>query len=71
MAYTKVHEEWENYPDSSTPVDAAAMEHIEQGIADAADDADAANSALSNLGISDVSGLQAELTRIENLIDGG
>lgn len=35
--YTKVHEEWKDRPDETTPVMAADLEHIEQGIKDAAD----------------------------------
>lgn len=35
--YTKVHEEWKNRPDKSTAVFADDLEHIEQGIKDAAD----------------------------------
>lgn len=35
--YTKVHEDWKNRPDKATPVYAEDMEHIEQGIKDAAD----------------------------------
>lgn len=37
MAYTRVHADWKNKPDSSTPVDDVALEHIEQGIVDAHD----------------------------------
>lgn len=35
--YTKVHEDWKNQPDETTPVYAEDLEHIEQGIKDAAD----------------------------------
>lgn len=35
--YTKVHEDWKNKPDKSTPCYAEDLEHIEQGIKDAAD----------------------------------
>lgn len=35
--YTKVHDDWKNRPDKETPVYAEDMEHIEQGIKDAAD----------------------------------
>lgn len=35
--YKKVHEDWKNKPDKTTPVFAEDMEHIEQGIKDAAD----------------------------------
>lgn len=35
MAYTPVHAEWENKPSTNTPVNKAALEHIEQGIGDA------------------------------------
>lgn len=35
--YTKVHEKWNNRPDKTTPVFAEDVEHIEQGIKDAAD----------------------------------
>lgn len=35
MPYEKVHETWEDHPSTATPVDAAALEHIEQGIFDA------------------------------------
>ena len=38
MAYTKFHDAWENFPDSeATPVTAAALDHIEQGVEDAHD----------------------------------
>lgn len=32
MAYTPYHDSWENYPDTTTPITAAALEYIEQGI---------------------------------------
>lgn len=35
--YTKVHEEWENLPNETTPVSAEALNHIEQGIKNAMD----------------------------------
>lgn len=35
--YTKVHEDWKNKPDKSTPVYAEDLEHIEQGITEAKD----------------------------------
>lgn len=35
--YTKIHEDWKNQPDETTPVYAEDLEHIEQGIKDAAD----------------------------------
>lgn len=35
--YTKVHEDWKDKPDKTTPVLAEDLEHIEQGIKDAAD----------------------------------
>lgn len=35
--YTKVHEEWKDKPDKTTPVYADDLEHIEQGIKDASD----------------------------------
>ena len=35
--YTKVHEDWKDKPDKTTPVFAEDLEHIEQGIKDAAD----------------------------------
>lgn len=35
--YTKVHENWKNQPDDTTPVMAEDLEHIEQGIKDASD----------------------------------
>lgn len=54
MPYTKVHEDWEDLPSTSTPITAAALEQIEEGIADAtttaesaASDAGAANTALT------------------------
>lgn len=34
-AYTKVNADWKDYPDTTTPVTAAGLEQIEQGIADA------------------------------------
>ncbi|MGB3358132.1 MAG: hypothetical protein WA972_21075 [Rhodococcus qingshengii] len=41
MAYTRVHADWKNKPDTSTPVDDVALEHIEQGIVDAHEAIDA------------------------------
>lgn len=35
--YTKVHEDWKDRPDKTTPVYAEDLKHIEQGIKDAAD----------------------------------
>lgn len=35
--YTKVHDDWKDRPDKSTAVYATDLEHIEQGIKDAAD----------------------------------
>lgn len=35
MSYTPFHADWEDFPDTDTPVTAAAMEHIETGIDDA------------------------------------
>lgn len=35
--YTKVHEKWEDQPSEKTPIKAAGLEHIEQGIKDAMD----------------------------------
>lgn len=49
-AYSKVHENWEDLPSTDTPVDAAALEQMEQGIADAQDTADAANSVATDAG---------------------
>lgn len=34
-AYTKVHEDWKNYPDTSTPLTDAGLEQMESGIATA------------------------------------
>jgi hypothetical protein len=42
MAYTKVHADWKDDPDHTTPILADDMEHIEAGIAAAATVADAA-----------------------------
>lgn len=42
MAYTKVHEDWKNRPNFTTPITAEAMEHIESGIAAAHEMADSA-----------------------------
>lgn len=42
MAYTKYHADWQDYPSTATPITAAALEQIEQGIVDAAADADQA-----------------------------
>lgn len=33
MAYTKFHSDWKNFPDTSTPLEADALDHIEAGIA--------------------------------------
>ena len=35
--YTKVHEDWKNRPDETTPVYAEDLEHMEQGISNAMD----------------------------------
>ena len=35
--YTKVHEKWEDQPSENTPIKAAGLEHIEQGIKEAKD----------------------------------
>ncbi|HPV80166.1 MAG TPA: hypothetical protein PLK64_10220 [Dermatophilaceae bacterium] len=35
MTYTPYHADWRDRPDPSTPITAAAIEHIEQGIVDA------------------------------------
>lgn len=37
MPYTKFHEAWENEPSTDTPITAAALDHIEEGIQDAHD----------------------------------
>lgn len=42
MAYVKVHADWKDYPDTTTPVDQAALEQIETGIFNAAATADSA-----------------------------
>ena len=34
MTYTPYHDPWEDYPDTSTPITAAALNHIEAGIVD-------------------------------------
>lgn len=48
MAYVKFHADWRNrVQDLTTPISAEALEHIEQGIFDAAADADAANAAVA------------------------
>lgn len=47
MSYSKVHEAWEDLPSTNTPVDAASLDQIEEGISDAADTADSAASAAS------------------------
>lgn len=41
MPYTKVHENWEDLPSTATPINGAALEQIETGIATAQSDADA------------------------------
>lgn len=40
MPYTKFHDEWKNKPDTSTPITAEALEHIEAGIAAATENAE-------------------------------
>lgn len=47
MAYTKFNDPWENLPSEVTPISAAALDHIEDGVFDAADDADTALAALA------------------------
>lgn len=42
MAYTRVHADWKDYPDVTTPLTEAKLETIETGIFDAAATADAA-----------------------------
>lgn len=42
MAYTPYHVVWKNYPDTTTPLDAAGLEHIETGIVGAHVTADGA-----------------------------
>lgn len=42
MAYTKVHEDWIAKPATTTPIRQGDLEHMEQGIFDAAADADQA-----------------------------
>lgn len=37
MPYTKYHDDWADLPSLATPIDAAALEHIEEGIATAQD----------------------------------
>lgn len=48
MTYDKVHDAWEDLPSTNTPVNAEALDQIEQGIADATDTADAAAGAASS-----------------------
>ena len=59
MAYSKYHEAWENEPNTSTPVSAAALDHIEGGIADAAATADAARAGDWTPDVADVPNLPA------------
>lgn len=47
MAYSKFHENWQNFPSTSTPITAEALEHIEDGIATAAEVADDATTDLA------------------------
>lgn len=42
MAYTKFHASWANGSDGHTPITADALDHIEDGIVNAADVADTA-----------------------------
>lgn len=58
MPYTKVHSEWEDLPSTDTPINAAALDQIEAGIADAQNDADSANTSIGNH-IADSSGAHA------------
>ena len=67
MAYTKYHDEWENYPDSDTPVSAEALEHIESGIAAAAETADGAATAEHNHAAGDVTSGTFTVARIPDL----
>ena len=48
MAYSKYNDEWENLPSEATPILAEALDHIEDGIVDAASTADDAASAASS-----------------------
>lgn len=51
MAYTRYREVWDDLPLKTTPVDKAALEHIETGIFTTATTADAAQQAVSDLGL--------------------
>ena len=44
MAYEKYNDDWVNLPATDTPISAEALEHIEQGVADATDAAESAAS---------------------------
>lgn len=63
--YTKVHPNWSNRPSTATPIDADALDQMEQGIADAADSADSAASAASTA----AGGLAAHLADISDAHD--
>ena len=49
MAYSKYHEDWEDYPSEATPITAAALEHIETGIATVATEADDLDTRVTDL----------------------
>lgn len=47
MTYSKVHEAWANSPATTTPISAAALDQIEEGVQTAQDTADTATTALT------------------------
>lgn len=47
MAYTKVHEAWEDAPSAATPIDAEALDQIEAGIATAQSGVESTSSTVS------------------------
>lgn len=77
MAYDKVREDWKDYPDTTTPVLAADIEHIEQGIFDAAADADEAQAdanaaqASANTANADLATHAADATNVHGIVDTG
>lgn len=63
MAYTK--QDWRDGAAGGTPIDAAALGHIEQGIEDAAATADGKADVAHTHTIADVAGLEARIAALE------